>query len=1705
MESAIDETALKSHIKSLLPEYMVPNHFVALADFPRTPGGKTDRRALPIPAISGEPTAGKVPATALQEQILAVWSEVIGREVTGIDENFFDLGGHSLLVVSLVRKLNAKLGGKWKARDLFDAPTVEGLAALAGDMGTANGPEVGIQRRTDRSRAPLTSQQERLWFLHEMDPEKPLYNLVNLVRIEGPCETGRLRGAMKAFFGRHDIFRARIATADGVPYMAFADRADVPVEDLDLTGLDRTAAREALDTHLRKLVWTPMDFSRYPVVKATIARLSAQTHFVCLLVPHILSDGWSSDIILTELRDLFDHASDPSWSLPALAVDFGDYAAWERERRATELPSVEVATFWKEYLKGIPEAHDLPLDRPRPKEISGKGSSLNFEIEPAVTSRIHAVCEAHTVTPNMFFLACLAFLVRKYSTQETVVLGTPYANREQEEIRGVVGYFLRTIPLRFDVDEAMDTGAWLGYVKERFLSAWEHSSIGLDELVNLLEVPRTTNVNPIYQIMFIYQNYGASGSTERNEGAPRFTQSTFDRGVTENDIAMAIRETDRFEGTIDYSTDILDATSVEAFAANFARVARVLAEGFAGPLAGIDLMDARGRELVDRTNRTGMPSYLGRTFAGLFAESVDAHRDRPAMKAGGTVLTYGELDAATDGIARRLVAAGAEVGDRVGVYLERDRWLLPSLIGVWKAGAAYVPLDPHFPKDRLAGIVADAGIRQVVTTGTLEAGAAEIAAGLQTLRADEGEGDGGVALPAVGPEQTAYVLFTSGSTGKPKGVPIQHGALANLLLSMRAEPGMGDRETVLALTTYTFDISTLEFFLPLISGAREVVADYDATLDNQRLAALIEEEGVTYMQATPSRWGLLLDAGWRGRPGMTLLAGGEALPRGLAESLLGTGARVWNMYGPTETTVWSSVSRVASGDGTPVIGKPVANTGFHVLDRNGRPLPAGIPGELAISGAGLSEGYLNRPEQTTAQFVVIGDRGTARRIYKTGDLVQQLHTGDFRYLGRNDFQVKIRGFRIELGEIEAVMLSYPGVREAVCAVWERTERDKRIVGYYRAEEAVEEAALKAHMRRSLPDYMLPGHFVAIDVFPRTVSGKTDRKALPPPEDTSTTQEVRPPATPLQERVLELWSEVLGREVRGIDENFFDIGGHSLLVVSLVRKMNTRFGGAWKLRDLFDSPTVEGMAALGEDASVAAVPESIIQPRADRSRAPLSSQQERLWIVHEMDPDKPQYNLVHVVRIEGHCEDLRLSDALRGFFDRHDLFRAYITASDNVPSMSFVDEARVPVEEMDLTGMDAVAAHDALDDYVRDLARTTMDFSLYPVARAAVVRFPGETRYVCLLVPHIFSDGWSSDIFLNELRDFYDHAGDRSWEPPALGVDFGDYASWERQHRETGQAAAKDAGFWKEYLRGIPEAHDLPLDHPRPEELSGMGSSFHFDFDPEVSTQIRAVCEANSVTPNMFFLACFAFLVRKYSSQETVVIGTPYANREQESVRGLFGYFIRTIPLRFDVDGTRGAGMWLTYVKDRFLSAWEHSSIGFDELVSLLSVTRRANVNPIYQILFAFQSYGTRRPDESIDGQPRFTQVPFDHGVSENDLALYMWETDRFKGAFAYSTDLFDAGSIEVFAANFERVARALSGGTRDRLDQAELVDARGRKLVDRTSPPGSPSDRGRGVELRADAPPVPGARLGKDPQGNPAWFIPDPSRQGKYIKLEERR
>jgi amino acid adenylation domain-containing protein len=1140
----------------------------------------------PIKTTTGRDAAIPEDRTVLG-RVAGAWKRMLGLPDVDLDAGFFDYGGDSLMAVELVEGVKAEFGIEFPLSSFLKAPTVSGMRDFVESKPAREAPSAAtIPEREEGARAYLSPQQERLWFLHELEPELPLYNLVHVLKVEGRYDLETLRRAMERFFARHEVFRTRIAVGSSGPELSISEEALVPIQVIDLSGKDRKSAEEELAAFVRAEARKPLDFSRFPIVKSAICAFGPEECRICLFIPHIFTDGWSSEIYLHEMHDLYSLVEKGEGDLPQPAPRYSDYAAWAHLKKAGGKASPELAAFWREYLKGIPEVHQLPLDRPRPKRSTGVGGLVSFELSDEISGRIKEACARYQVTPHLFFLSSLVLLVWKYSAQGTVVIGTPYANRELEGLKGVFGCFIETIPLRFDLDGGTRLENWFGYVKKQFLDAWSMSDMGIDEIVESLGTPREANVNPVYQILFAYQSYIKRSKGEGLEFGSEFV----DRGVSENDIALYMWDSGHFTGAVDYSGDLFEEESIKLFVRNFQTLIFGLLGSADSDLAALPFVDDRVMEEIRAANATEVPGFLGNNLVDLFRDSCAANGSAVAVRYKGRSFSYDEIDRESELIAGRLVGSGAESGSFVGVYLNRSEILLASLLGVMKAGCAYVPLDPYFPFERLRAIVEDSGLRLVVTEESLS-NSALFSSGLAIERLIADAGRDGVAAdsrprpsPTIGAEKIAYMLFTSGSTGRPKGVPISHGALANLLLSMKVEPGMSSSDRVLALTTVSFDISGLELYLPLICGASLVMVDQESALDSSLVSDLIERERITFLQATPSRMTMLLESGWKARGGMKLLVGGEAWSRGLARKLLETGAEVWNVYGPTETTIWSSVHRVLDWERDPPIGKPIANTRFYVLDSGNRILPLGMPGELGIAGAGLTAGYHNRPDLNEERFVGIdGAAGKGvERVYRTGDMALAGIDGVYRCLGRSDGQVKIRGFRIELGEIERALATFPSIREAVCAVWARSEDDRRVVAYYRSDEKLAEGGLRVHLGRVLPDYMIPSHFVRMEDFPKTPNGKIDRKAFSPPICASTVEAERigmPPRNRMEASILELWREILGQDGFGVTENFFDLGGHSLLATRLVAEMNGRLGKKWTLRDLFERPTIEGLAGL----------------------------------------------------------------------------------------------------------------------------------------------------------------------------------------------------------------------------------------------------------------------------------------------------------------------------------------------------------------------------------------------------------------------------------------------------------------------------------------------------------------------------------------------
>ena len=1038
--------------------------------------------------------------------------------------------------------------------------------------------------RADRSRPlPVSHMQRRLWFLKQLDPGNAAYNIPCAIRFRGDIDAQLVERTLADLCQRHESLRTRFVAFDGVPRCVIEPSVATSFDLEDLRALEPEEREATLQRRLLEIPAVPFDISRAPLWRATLIRLGESDWVLLLVVDHIIADGLSIAILLDEFRRFYvHHRTGVPANLGTLSAQYVDLVALRRDdSRGDELASH--LEFWKKQLEGLPSALQLPTDRPRPSVQTYRGNRVLRVLAPDLPAAIRAMARSSGATPFMITLAAFQTLLHRYAGVEDLAVGTAVSNRNSEAAERVVGFFANNVVLRGDLSGNPSVEELLRRTRDVCVRSMEHQEMPFDLLVDALVARRETDHSPLFQVLFVLQSWvrnelPLAGATGEVLVVPTST-ARYDLSVDLFDMPEGMA------ASFEYNADLFDAETIERMAADYERILRQMLAYPEKRVGDIELLgEAERRQVLVEWNQTRQSYPSGTTIHALFEEQARLVPGAIALIFEGQSLTYTELNSRANRLAHHLRGRSVGCGSLVGVLLERSIDMVVAVLGILKAGAAYVPLDPAFPQDRIDYMMGDAGLAAVITQRSLAETFPSRAPCMVLLDADqeaialEATGD---PTPASRSSDLAYVIYTSGSTGRPKAVMLEHRSVVNFLLSMHRRPGIDSDDRFVAVTTLSFDIAGLELYGPLSAGGTVVLASRATALDGADLASLLERCDATLLQATPATWRLLVESGWRGKAGLKMLCGGEMLQRDLARRLLELGGELWNMYGPTETTIWSTIWRVTDVSRTIPIGTPIANTQVYVLEPTGQPAPIGVAGELLIGGDGLARGYLGHDDLTAEKFVHIDlPMVGPTRLYRTGDLARWRADGCLEYVGRRDHQVKVRGYRIELGEIEAVLATHAGVRENVVHVREDTPGDQRLVAYVVMGPGcdLDIEAARATLRKRLPEYMVPNHFVSIGELPLTPNGKVDRKALPAPSARTITPFTDEIMTPEQEKVAAIWREVLNVERVSLLGNFFDVGGHSLLLVRLQAALQNAFGRSLPLLELFQHTTVAAQAA-----------------------------------------------------------------------------------------------------------------------------------------------------------------------------------------------------------------------------------------------------------------------------------------------------------------------------------------------------------------------------------------------------------------------------------------------------------------------------------------------------------------------------------------------
>jgi amino acid adenylation domain-containing protein len=1496
---------------------------------------------------------------------------------------------------------------------------------------------------------PLSFAQQRMWFLDYYKPKSHYYTIATAVQLTGPLNVPALERSFTASIRRHQVLRTNFVMLGDHPvqFVHAAGTEALPVIDLSEVPADRQldhAQRLATEESQR-----PFDLTSDKLIRLSLLRLERDKHVLLLAMHHIIGDGWSTGILIREVSifyDAYSHGREPQ--LPELPIQYTDYAVWQRNWLQGEVLKKEL-DYWRRELSGAPPVLELPTDRPRPAIQSHRGSHYTARLSQPVSDGLRALGQEETVTTFMLLLAAFQVFLYRYTGQEDICVGTPIAGRNRIESEALIGLLVNTLVIRTELSQRQSFRDVLRNVRDKSLEAFAHQNVPFERLVEVLQPERSLNRTPFFQVMFSLQNAAAAETPQMGDLKLEFWKH--DKSLSQFDLMLTTVETDRFNFTVEYNTDLFDETTIVRMLGHFQNLLEEIVRTPDERIGRLSLLnDGERRQTVEQWNQTSRDYPREATIQAIFEAQVARTPNALAVVCGQRQLTYRELNAHANQLAHHLQTLGVGPDVLVGTCMERSAEMVVALLGILKAGGAYVPLDPSYPMQRLSTMLEDSRVRILLamdqTVDQLPVHRGQIICidgdwpiiGAQSTENPSSE---------VSAENLAYVIYTSGSTGEPKGVCVPHRAV-NRLVNNTNYINLMPSDVVAQFSNASFDAATFEFWGALLNGARLVVMP-PQQLSLADLGRAIEENRVTTLWLTAGLFHLMVDEQLESLRGLKyLLAGGDVLSLAHVERFRRElpGCRLINGYGPTENTTFTSCHQVENseqfGNSVP-IGRPIANTQVYILDREMRVVPVGVFGELYAGGDGLARGYLRNAELTAERFVPDGVSGMpGARLYRTGDTARRLANGDLEFLGRIDDQVKLRGFRVELGEIEAVLGRYSGISQ--CAVMARMagSGDKRLVAYIvSANDLVTAGELRSYLQERLPDYMVPASYVFLDQLPLTANGKVARKELPEPDADFADGETEyvAPRSPAEEMLAGIWSTVLNREQLGVTDDFFELGGHSLLATQVVSRVREIFGVEVPLRELFEYPTIAGFGkrieeAAGREQDAEAPP---IRRAAREGGIPLSFAQQRLWFLHQLKPESAVYNVNVAVRLRGPLNIAVLEQTLTEVVKRHEMLRTTFALRDGEPVQVIGEPESVRLPVVDLSALPESERENESRRLVGVEAQQPFDLSTGPLLRVGLISLTAEEHVLPLTVHHIISDGWSIGVMVREVATLFAAFSKEEPSPlPALAVQYADFAIWQREWFRD-EILERQLDYWRNQLSGTPPILELPIDKARPPVQSFNGSHEPLGLDEQISKELRKLSRREGVTMFMTLLAAWQLLLSRYTGQEDIVVGTPIAGRNRLETEDLIGFFVNTLVLRTDLRGNPSFREVLKRVREVLLGAYSHQDVPFERLVEELQTERSLSHTPLFQVAIALQN----APQESLD----LTGLELSEMESENqtakfDLTLTLAESEQLiGGALVYNSDLFEASTIKRLVAHYTALLQAVIKHPELRLSELTLL------------------------------------------------------------------
>ncbi len=1627
-DNSVAADALRAYLAHKLPSYMIPDGFATLEELPRTTSGKIDRRALPplTDEAIGSGRAYAPPRTPTEGTLARIWADVLELERVGAAHHFFELGGHSLLATQVVSRIRDQFDVSLPVKSLFQNPVLSQLARRIDDALLAAGQEAvepPIEPRPQDEPTPLSFAQERMWFLDRLEPENIAYNMPLAFELHGQMQPLALLAALGETVRRHEALRARFPSADGSPLQIIEPAEAFAPAVVDLSSLPADEAAATAEGLANREAARPFNLSEGPLFRACLFLVAAGDARLALNAHHIVSDGWSTKIVLNELAALYRAywAGQPS-PLPEPELQYGDFAFWQRRRLPAKILEQQLA-FWERALAGAPAHLNLPVDHPRPAEQTFRGGAYDFALPAELGESLDCLCRQEGVTPFMALLAAYAAVLARHAGQDEICAGAPIANRNRSQIEGVVGFFANTLTLRVDLSGMPSFRELLARVKRMALDAYAHQDVPFEQVVDRLKLERDLSRSPLFQTLFSMETTGLAGDAASLK-LPRLDIKPMaqDFHVSKFELSLYMARIDgKLYGSLEYNADLFAKRTAARLAGHLRRLLEEALWRPAEPVTRLAMMDdAERRRTLVEWNLTAAPLPGVNGLSGLFEAQAAAAPAATAVVDGGESWTYDKLNQRANQIAHYLREQGAGPETPVAICLRRTPEMAAALMATLKTGAPYVPLDPDHPGERIVATLEDSRARWILTHGSLadhlpqEPARALFLDQIATTLGRMSRANLGAPIHL---EATAYVLFTSGSTGRPKGVAVAHrAALALAGWALRIyEPQ--DFAAVMAGSFIGFDLSVFELFVTLAAGgAVHLAAD----------PISMPRAPITLINTVPSAARELVRSGAVPETTRTVNLAGEPLSADLPKALykLPHIRKVYNLYGPSEDATYSTFALMPRDDPRePCIGAPIDNACVYLTDPWLQPVAHGCSGEITLAGAGLARAYVGRPDLTAAAFIPnpFGDVAGSR-LYKTGDIGRRRNDGSLEFLGRRDFQVKIRGFRIELGEIENVLRAHPDLRDAAVIPIQSpsAQAGEQLAAYVVPAEHQRPDAenLRFYLRRFLPGYMIPAFFAHLNALPLTATGKLDRQALPTPASIVDERSYTPPRTVLERDLAAIWREALGLDMVGVHDNFFELGGHSLLAARVAARASRRFQVDLSVRTMFAAATVASLAKTLESlrrANASALP--ALEP-AGRGAAPvLSYAQERLWFLDQLEGPSSVYNMPMTLRLNGSLQVSALARALTEIARRHRVLTASFRERNGKPVVSMDPRATPRLTVADLDSAPEPIREDLEAILTRKAALAPFDLANPPLIRTLLLKSGRRRWTLCVNIHHIVSDGWSLGIFIKELAALYEafaHGKPSPLEPPAR--QYFDFARWQRDWL-AGDLLREHIEGWRQTLTPPPAPLELPTDYPRPPEQTYRGASLSATLDAPLSESLAALARQERASLFMAIAAAFATILSRLSGQRDIVIGTPIAGRNHYLLENMIGFFINTLAIRVNLAGEPTFRTLLARVREVALDAYERQDLPFAKLVEALQPKRDQSRNPIFQVFLNMLNMPA--PEPRLGGLELSSVDPPEIG-SKFDLTLYVDEQPQgVRFDLHYNADLFGRERMRAFMDQFQ--------------------------------------------------------------------------------------